>query len=73
MDFGYRHQFRPGLSLTATLSDAFDTRRYRYVIDTPTLSERNAWRNNGRIAWIGITWTLVSGNEKAPDNFEFEK
>ena len=25
------------------------------------------------IGWIGLTWTLVSGNEKAPDNFEYEK
>jgi len=73
VDFGYRHQFRPGLSLTATLSDAFDTRRYRYVIDTPTQSERNNWRNNSRIVWIGITWTLVSGKDRAPDNFEYEK
>jgi len=73
VDVGYRHLFGPGLSLTATLSDAFDTRRYRYVVDTPTLSERNTWKNNGRIVWVGVTWTLVSGKEKPPDNFEYEK
>jgi outer membrane receptor protein involved in Fe transport len=73
VDFGYRHQFGPGLALTATLSDAFESRRYRYVIDTPTLSDRQNWRNNGRVGWIGISWTLVSGSEKAPDNFEYER
>ncbi len=72
-DFGYRHQFGPSLSLTATLSDAFATRRTRYVIDTPTLSERSTWRNNGRIAWIGITWTLAPAGEKAQDRFEYER
>jgi outer membrane receptor protein involved in Fe transport len=72
-DLGYRHQFRPNLSLTATLSDAFATRRTRYVIDTPTLSERNTWRNNGRIGWIGITWTLVPASEKAQERFEYER
>jgi L-amino acid N-acyltransferase YncA len=45
------------LSLTAILSDAFATRRTRYVIDSPTLADRDTWRNNGRIARIGITWT----------------
>ena len=68
-----RHQFRPGLSLTATLSDALASRRHEWVIDTPTLYERNVWRNPGRIAWIGITWTLVPGNEKSADKFEYEK
>ena len=72
-DMGYRHQFRPNLSLTATLSDAFATRRTRYVIDTPTLSERSTWRNNGRIGWIGITWTLAPASEKAQEKFEYER
>jgi len=72
VDLGYRHQFRPGLSLTATLSDALETRRMRWVVDTPTLSDRNNWRNNGRIAWIGLTWTLVGTKEKPADNYEYE-
>lgn len=73
VDMGYRHEFRPGLSLTGTLSDVFATRRTRYVIDTPTLSDRDAWRNNGRIGWIGITWTLVPASEKAQEKFEYER
>jgi outer membrane receptor protein involved in Fe transport len=73
VDLGYRHQFGPALSLSATLSDAFATRRTTYVIDTTTLSERNTWRNNGRIGWIGIAWTLVPANEKAQEKFEYER
>ena len=72
-DIGYRHQFGPSLSLTATLSDAFATRRTRYVIDSSSLSERNTWRNNGRIGWIGITWTLVPASEKGQEKFEYER
>jgi outer membrane receptor protein involved in Fe transport len=73
VDMGYRHEIRPGLSLTATLSDALATRRTRYVIDTLALAERNTWRNNGRIGWIGITWTLVPATEKAKEKFEYER
>ena len=73
MDLGYRHQFRPGLALTATLSDVFATRRDRLVLETPELSQHLTTQPNGRIAWLGVSWTLVKGSDKPPDDFEYEK
>lgn len=72
VDLGYRHQFRPGLSLTATLSDVFATRRDQLVLETAELSERVTTRQPGRIAYIGLSWVLIGGKDKPPENFEYE-
>jgi outer membrane receptor protein involved in Fe transport len=72
VDLGYRHQFGPGLALTATLSDVFATRRDRLVLDTTELSDLSITRQPGRIAYLGLSWALVSGKEKAPEDFEYE-
>jgi outer membrane receptor protein involved in Fe transport len=72
LDLGFRHKLGPGLSLSATLSDVFETRRDRGILYTPALSDRVTVRPNGRIAWVGLTWTMVGNKEKPAENFEYE-
>jgi len=72
MDLGYRHTLGTGLSLSATLTDVFASKKDRLVLDTPELSERLTTRPHGRIVWLGLTWNLASGKEKPAEKFEYE-
>jgi outer membrane receptor protein involved in Fe transport len=72
VDLGYRHQFRPGLALTATLSDVFATRRDRRVLETAELSDRLTIQQPGRIAYLGLSWALVKENDSPSEAFEYE-
>jgi len=73
LDLGYRHQFRPNFSLTATLSDVFASRRNSMVLDTLELSESRSTRPAGRIAWIGVSWSLAGAKQQSREKFEFEQ
>jgi hypothetical protein len=73
MDLGYRHQFRPNFSLTATLSDVFASRRNSLVLDTLELSESRSMRPAGRIAWIGVSWSLAGAKQQSREKFEYEQ
>jgi outer membrane receptor protein involved in Fe transport len=73
MDLGYRHKFRSNLSFTATLSDVFASRRNRLVLDTPELSESRSTQPAGRIAWIGVSWSLAGAKQQSREGFEYEQ
>ncbi len=72
MDIGYRHQFRPNLSLTATVTDLFESRKFVGVTDTETLSQTMTFRPAGRIVFVGVSWSMA-GAKKAPEKFEYEQ
>jgi len=48
VDLGFRHQFRPDFSITATVSDVFAKRRFETNLATPALSETTRVRFPGR-------------------------
>lgn len=73
LDLGFRHQLRTNLSLTATLSDVFASRHDGLLVDTPGLSEITSRRQTGRIALLGISWTLPGAKAKESDKFDYEK
>jgi outer membrane receptor protein involved in Fe transport len=73
VDLGYRHQFRKNLALTATLSDLFESRRDGSVIDTPQLSGFNLREQSGRIAYVGLAWSLPGTKDRGADKFDYEE
>jgi hypothetical protein len=54
----------------ATISDLFDGQRYQRFASTPTLTQVYERSVVGRVAWVGLTYTMgVMKQEKEP-NFE---
>jgi outer membrane receptor protein involved in Fe transport len=64
-NLGYRHQFKPTLSLVATLADVFDSQKDRTVLDTPTLHDASTRRRSTRTATIALAWTFGGTPKKA--------
>lgn len=72
MDIGYRHQFRSNLSVTATVTDVFESRKWEFFTDTESLSQQSTFRPAGRILFVGVSWSM-SGAKKPPEKFEYEE
>ncbi|UAK23929.1 TonB-dependent receptor domain-containing protein [Sphingomonas nostoxanthinifaciens] len=70
LDLGYQRKLRPNLTLTATVSDVFASRREASVIDTPGLSERIDRRLAGQIALVGLSWNLSGTKKKGGNAFQ---
>lgn len=73
MDLGYRHQFRPNISLSATLTDVFASRKFVSIMESPELSQRGTFRPDGRILFVGLSWSMAGAKKQAPDRFEYEQ
>ena len=71
LDLGFRHQFRPDFSITATVTDVFAQRRFGSSLTTAELTETTRVKLPGRIAYVGVTWNLPNAKEQPPDNFEY--
>lgn len=72
MDLGFRHQFKPNLSVTATVTDVFNTRRFVNVLDTSELYQAMTFRPQGQVVFVGVTWSLAAG-KKQQEKFEYEQ
>ncbi len=73
MNLGLRHQFPgTGLSFIVTISDLFNTRRERTVIDTPALYDNLLRRRASRAVYAGFVYSFgrSSKNAKGSD-FDF--
>jgi outer membrane receptor protein involved in Fe transport len=73
LDAGFRYQWRPNVSLTATLSDVFETRRDRVVLDSPGISGLMHVSQPGRVAWLGFSWSLAPQPNKQNESFEYDR
>jgi len=71
VDLGFRHQFRPDFSITATVSDVFAKRRFETNLATPALSETTRVRFPGRVAYLGVTWSLPDAKQNPQENFDY--
>jgi outer membrane receptor protein involved in Fe transport len=72
MDLGYRHQFRTNLSLTATVTDVFATKKFVNVLDMPELYQATTFRPAGRVVFVGVSWSMAGG-KKQQERFEYEQ
>jgi hypothetical protein len=71
LDIGYRHQFRPNLSVTATVTDVFASKKMVNVVDTLELQQTATFRPPSRIVFVGISWSMP-GAKKQPEKFEYD-
>jgi outer membrane receptor protein involved in Fe transport len=72
VNLGYKHTLTPTLAAVATISDLFDGQRYQRNASTPTLTLVYERSVVGRVAWVGLTYTIgVTKKEKEP-NFEYD-
>lgn len=73
MDLGYRHQLRQNVSITATVTDVFASRKFNFVTDTPELRQATTFRPAGRILFLGLSWTMAGAKKPAQEKFEYEQ
>lgn len=73
MDLGYRHQFRQNLSMTATVTDVFASRKFTFITDTPELQQSTTFRPAGRVFFLGLSWTMAGVKKPAQEKFEYEQ
>jgi outer membrane receptor for ferrienterochelin and colicin len=72
VNLGYKHALTPALSAVATISDLFDGQHYQSNASTLTLTQVYERSVVGRIAWLGLTYTVgVTKKETEPD-FEYD-
>jgi len=73
MDLGYRHQFRQNLSMTATVTDVFASRKFTFITDTPELQQSTTFHPAGRIFFLGLSWMMAGAKKPAQEKFEYEQ
>ena len=72
VNLGYKHTLTPALSAMATVSDLFNGQHYQRYVSTPTLTQVYERSVVGRVAWVGLTYSVgVTKKEKEP-NFEYD-
>jgi len=58
---GIRQQLpKTSLTLSALVTDVFNTRRWDISSDNPVYTLTNTSRNRSRILWLGLTWNFHS-------------
>jgi outer membrane receptor protein involved in Fe transport len=62
---------KTGLTMTASVSDLFNTSRKSYTIDTEELKQKVIKRRNPRIIWVGLTYNFGL-NKKKGSKIEYD-
>jgi outer membrane receptor protein involved in Fe transport len=70
MNIGYRHQFSEKTALVATVSDVFDSGRYRRIFETPNFTGIYERRQHGQIAYLGLTYIFGAPKKDATFNYD---
>lgn len=73
INLGYRHKFDDRISFVATVRDLLGNFGEAIVYRTPTFRDRVERRFGGRVAFIGLTYTLTANQRDRRDPaFDFE-
>jgi outer membrane receptor protein involved in Fe transport len=73
VNMGFRHQIHPNLSAVITVSDLFNGQVFRRFVGTPTLTDRYARAQVGRIAYIGVIYAFGAPKKSKPNGFGYEQ
>jgi len=69
---GYRHKFNDSLSAVVTVQDVLGSVRFRQIVDTPVLQDRNVAKPDVQAVFLGLTWTFGAPNKRGHDTgFDF--
>jgi outer membrane receptor protein involved in Fe transport len=72
VNLGYKHDFRPDLSLVFTVSDLLNSQRTVRRNSSPSLVEVFERHQYGRIAYVGLTYAF-GGPKKGKSGFDYEQ
>jgi outer membrane receptor protein involved in Fe transport len=73
LNLGYKRQLSPDLTLVATVSDLFNGQRQVRTVNTTTLTETYERDQAGRIAYIGLVYTLGAQKKSKSAAFEYDQ
>ena len=73
VNFGYKRELRPDLSLAATLSDAFDGQKFRRQISAPGLVDSYTRYQVGRLVSVGLIYTFGGPSKAKSSGLEYEQ
>jgi outer membrane receptor for ferrienterochelin and colicin len=72
VNLGYKHSFTPVLSAVGLVSDLFSGQRSRRVVSTPSLTRVYERDVEGRIIFVGLTYSFGGSSKEKPSNFEYD-
>lgn len=70
---GLRHQVDAALTAVATVSDLFNGQRFERIANTATVASDFLRRVQGRIFFIGATYTFGANRKDKAQGFDFDK
>jgi hypothetical protein len=74
VNLGFRQDFwKKRLSFIATISDLFDSQKWKMKVDTPVLIQESTRRRDARVIYGGLVFNFGTTKKKSKDpKFEFE-
>ncbi len=72
VNLGYKRTLTPKLSMVATISDLFSGQRYRRVAVTPLFTQVYERSVEGRVAFVGVTYSFGGTSKEKASNFEYD-
>jgi outer membrane receptor protein involved in Fe transport len=72
VNLGYKHAVTPDLAAVATISDLFNGQHFQRVAMTPLFTQLYERSIEGRIVFVGLTYTVGGTKKEKPPNFDFD-
>jgi len=73
INFGYRRQVTPALSVVVTLSDALNGQRFERLVQTPGLNDVYVRHQLGQIGYAGLVYTFGSSAKAKKGGFDYDQ
>ena len=72
VNLGYKHALTHALTAVATVSDLFNGQRYQRVAVTPLFTQVYERSVAGRIAFVGLVYSIGATKEEKGSNFDYD-
>jgi outer membrane receptor protein involved in Fe transport len=72
VNLGYKRALTSALLAVATISDVFNGQHYQRVVSTATLTQVYERNLAGRVAFIGVVYTVGGTKKEKQSNFEYD-
>lgn len=73
VNLGYKRQLRANLSAVVTVSDLFNGQKFQRFVNTPALMDTYQRAQAGRLAYVGIVYSLGVTKKSKATNFEYDQ
>jgi outer membrane receptor protein involved in Fe transport len=72
VNLGYKRAITPSVSAVATVADLFNGQTYQRAASTPTLTQIYERSYVGRVAFMGLVYTVGGTKKEKQPNFDYE-